>query len=89
MLSSRNAASGINLTIANKIILLEPVYGSFEYRKNIEEQAIGRADRIGQKSPIDVYRFIISEEDMDIIKAKSEEYELIKFIKENELDIYQ
>jgi SNF2 family DNA or RNA helicase len=61
MLSSRNAASGINLTIANKIILLEPVYGSFEYRKNIEEQAIGRADRIGQKSPIDVYRFIIKD----------------------------
>lgn len=61
MLSSRNAASGINLTIANKIILLEPVYGSIEYRKNIEEQAIGRADRIGQKSPIDVYRFIIKD----------------------------
>lgn len=61
MLSSRNAASGINLTIANKIILLEPVYGSSEYRKNIEEQAIGRADRIGQKSPIDVYRFIIQD----------------------------
>ena len=61
MLSSRNAASGINLTMANKIILLEPVYGSSEYRKNIEEQAIGRADRIGQKSPIDVYRFIIKD----------------------------
>lgn len=61
MLSSRNAASGINLTIANKIILLEPVYGTQEYRKNIETQAIGRADRIGQNSPIDVYRFIIKD----------------------------
>lgn len=29
-------------------------------------------------APTNVYRFIISEEDMDIIKAKSEEYELIK-----------
>jgi hypothetical protein len=28
--------------------------------------------------PTDVYRFIISEDDMEIIKAKSEEYELIK-----------
>ncbi|NBO98867.1 MAG: DEAD/DEAH box helicase [Proteobacteria bacterium] len=61
MLSSTHAASGINLTVANKIILLEPVYGTSEYRKDIETQAIGRADRIGQKRPIDVYRFIIKD----------------------------
>lgn len=61
LLSSRNAASGINLTIANKIILLEPIYGNKEYRYNIESQAIGRADRIGQKNPIEVYRFIIKD----------------------------
>lgn len=61
MLSSRNAASGINLTAANKIVLLEPVYGSREYRNNIESQAIGRADRIGQKRPIQVHRFIIKD----------------------------
>lgn len=59
MLSSRNAASGINLTEANNIILLEPVYGSKEYRTSIENQAIGRANRLGQKRPIDVFRFII------------------------------
>lgn len=59
MLSSRNAASGINLTNANKIIFLEPVYGTSEYRQDIEYQAIGRADRIGQKGEITVYRFII------------------------------
>lgn len=59
LLSSRNAASGINLTIANKIILLEPVYGTKEYRYNIESQAIGRADRLGQNRPIEIYRFII------------------------------
>jgi len=61
MLSSRNAASGTNLTIANKIILLEPVYGSKEYRINIENQAIGRSDRIGQNRPIDIYKFIIKD----------------------------
>jgi SNF2 family DNA or RNA helicase len=61
LLSSCNAASGINLTIANKIILLEPIYGSQEYRKDIESQAIGRADRLGQKRPIEIYRFIIKE----------------------------
>lgn len=61
LLSSRNAASGINLTIANKIILLEPIYGAKDYRQNIEEQAIGRADRLGQKRPIYIYRFIIKD----------------------------
>jgi SNF2 family DNA or RNA helicase len=61
LLSSKNAASGINLTAANKIILLEPVYGTHEYRKSIENQAIGRADRIGQKRPIEVIRFIIKD----------------------------
>lgn len=59
MLSSRNAASGINLTNANTIIFLEPVYGTSEYRKDIEYQAIGRADRIGQMNEIKVFRFII------------------------------
>jgi SNF2 family DNA or RNA helicase len=59
MLSSRNAASGINLTNANTIIFLEPVYGTSEYRKDIEYQAIGRADRIGQTNKIKVFRFII------------------------------
>lgn len=61
MLSSRNAASGINLTIANKIIFLEPIYGNTEYRKNIESQAVGRADRLGQKRPIEIHRFIIQD----------------------------
>lgn len=61
MLSSRNAASGINLTCANKIILLEPIYGTNEYRQNIESQAIGRADRIGQERSIEVYKFIIQD----------------------------
>jgi len=61
LLSSRNAASGINLTEANKIILLEPIYGSKEYRYDIESQAVGRADRLGQKRPIDIHRFIIKD----------------------------
>lgn len=61
MLSSRNCASGINLTNASSIILLEPVYGSRGYRKNIEEQSIGRSDRIGQNKEINIFRFIIKD----------------------------
>ena len=61
LLSSRNAASGINLTKANNIIFIEPVYGSAEYRKNIENQAIGRCVRIGNSQSINVIRFIIKD----------------------------
>jgi SNF2 family DNA or RNA helicase len=82
MLSSRNAASGINLIVANKIILLEPVYGNKEYRVNIENQAIGRSDRIGQNKPIEVYKFIIKdtiEEDIINNNVKEDDIPHINF----------
>jgi len=59
MLSSESAASGTNLTKASEVILLDPVYGSYEFRKNTEGQAVGRAHRIGQKNIVKVTRFII------------------------------
>jgi SNF2 family DNA or RNA helicase len=60
-LSSENCASGINLTAANKIIFIEPVYGNKQRRIDIENQAIGRSSRLGQKRPIEVIRFIIKD----------------------------
>lgn len=59
MLSSESAASGTNLTKAKNVILLDPVYGTYEYRRNTEWQAIGRAYRMGQTSQVNVVRFII------------------------------
>lgn len=59
MLSSESAASGANLTKAEQVILIDPVYGSYEYRKDIEHQATGRAHRLGQKNVLKVIRFII------------------------------
>ena len=59
MLSSESAASGTNLTKAKQVILLDPVYGTYEYRKNTEWQAIGRAHRMGQTREVDVVRFVI------------------------------
>lgn len=61
MLSSESAASGTNLTKANKVIIVDPVCGPYEYRKNTEGQAIGRAHRMGQKNEVEVLRFIISD----------------------------
>lgn len=61
MLSSKNAASGTNLTKAKRIILLDPVYGSYKFRKATENQAIGRAHRLGQTENIKVLRLIIKD----------------------------
>jgi SNF2 family DNA or RNA helicase len=59
-LSSDNAASGANLTEANKIIFLEPIYGELNYRREVESQAISRSYRIGQKRTVEIIRFIIN-----------------------------
>ncbi len=61
MLSSEKAASGTNLTKASQIILVDPVYGDYKYRRDTENQAIGRAHRLGQKERINVVRFVIKE----------------------------
>jgi SNF2 family DNA or RNA helicase len=61
MLSSESAASGTNLTKATKVILLDPVSGSYEYRRNMEWQAVGRAYRMGQTKPVQIVRFIIKD----------------------------
>jgi hypothetical protein len=59
MLSSESAASGTNLTKATKVILLDPISGTYEYRRNMEWQAVGRAYRLGQSKPVEIVRFII------------------------------
>lgn len=59
MLSSESAASGTNLTKAKNVILIDPVYGTYEHRRNTEWQAIGRAYRMGQTQEVNVVRFIV------------------------------
>lgn len=61
MLSSESAASGTNLTKASQVILLDPVHGSYEYRRNTEWQAVGRAHRMGQTKEVEVVRFIVKD----------------------------
>jgi len=61
-LSSNNAASGSNLTCASVIMFLEPLHEHSKQKcMEIEEQANGRARRLGQKLPVKIYRFIIKD----------------------------
>ena len=59
LLSSDKAASGLNLTEASHIVLLDTLNTDKESSKIIEEQAIGRSVRIGQKKNVHVQRFIM------------------------------
>jgi SNF2 family DNA or RNA helicase len=61
LLSSKNAASGLNLVEASNVILIEPIYGDQMYKENIENQAIGRVSRIGQKKDVTITRFLIKD----------------------------
>lgn len=68
LLSSKHCASGINLTIANKIIMIEPIYGSKEYRENVMSQSIGRADRVGRTRDLEVIKLIIKDTIEDTVE---------------------
>jgi len=59
LLSSDSCSSGSNLTEANNIILLDAVGGNVEHAKAVEEQAVGRAKRLGQTRTVHVHRFVV------------------------------
>jgi SNF2 family DNA or RNA helicase len=61
MLSLKNSASGTNLTQATHIIFIEPVDAPKEEIKLIENQAIGRACRIGQTNTVKIVRILIKD----------------------------
>jgi hypothetical protein len=61
MLSLENAASGINLTEATHVILIDPVAGTKAQAQAIEGQAIGRAHRQGQDHQVTVVRLIVKD----------------------------
>ena len=59
LLSSDKAASGLNLTEANHILLLDTHNAGIIMSDLIEEQAIGRAIRLGQKKNVEIKRFVM------------------------------
>lgn len=68
VLSSDDNASGLNITCASAVIMLQPLKGDYVFRKQIENQIVGRLHRIGQNKEISFIRLIIKnsiESDID------------------------
>ena len=54
LVSLKTAGVGLNLVAANKVFLLDPWWNPA-----VEEQAIERVHRIGQKRTVEIFRFIM------------------------------
>lgn len=90
MLSSDSTAAGTNLTKASQVIFIDPIYGTYEYRKGQEKQAIGRAHRLGQKANLKIVRFIIKdtvEEEIYNINAMEDKKYVSDYMNSNEIVI--
>ncbi|KAF3768671.1 hypothetical protein M406DRAFT_81901 [Cryphonectria parasitica EP155] len=56
LVSIKAGNSGLNLTAANHVIIMDPFFNYF-----VENQAIDRAHRIGQRKPVKVYRILVKD----------------------------
>ena len=56
LMSLKAGGTGINLTAANYVVLLDPWWNPA-----VEDQAADRAHRIGQRNPVTVYRLIAAD----------------------------
>ena len=54
LLSLRSGNAGLTLTCANHIIIMDPFWNPY-----VEDQAMGRAHRIGQEREVHVHRVLI------------------------------
>jgi superfamily II DNA/RNA helicase len=61
LLSAQSKASGANLQCATTVILLDPAGSSAQHGAALEQQAIGRAVRMGQANPVKVVRFCVKD----------------------------
>jgi SNF2 family DNA or RNA helicase len=67
LVSLKAGNSGLNLTCASQVIMMDPFWNPF-----IEEQAIDRAHRIGQRRPVQVHRILVASTVEDRIIALQE-----------------
>ena len=58
MLSTLNSGSGCDLSVAHKVLMLDIVDGPKSFVMDVERQAISRCYRVGQRSDVQIVRFL-------------------------------
>ena len=87
MLSSIHTACGTNLTKANFIMFIDPIYDSLQQRINIETQAIGRSLRIGQIKDVTIIHYFIRNSIEE--EAYEKHYNQINLFNDNQLKLFK
>lgn len=66
LISTKAGGLGLNITGANRVIIFD-----FNFNPTWEEQAVGRAYRLGQKKPVYIYRFLSGGTYEEVVHNKS------------------
>ena len=74
LVSLKAGNSGLNLTAASQVIIFDPFWNPY-----VEEQAIDRAHRIGQRREVNIHRILVKETVEDrILELQEKKRELIE-----------
>ncbi|KAI9041053.1 DEAD/DEAH box helicase [Aspergillus affinis] len=83
LVSLKAGNAGLNLTAASQVIILDPFWNPY-----VEEQAIGRVHRIGQRRPVHVHRILVPDTVEDrILDFQDRKRRLIKNILDDRIDV--
>lgn len=58
--------TSLNLTVANQVHIVEP-----QWNPSVEEQAVARAVRMGQKREVTIYRYVLQNTVEQVSEASS------------------
>ncbi|GAW14445.1 hypothetical protein ANO14919_038480 [Xylariales sp. No.14919] len=74
LLSIATGSVGLTLTVADRVHIVEPQWNPF-----VEEQAIGRAVRMGQDRPVKIYKYITKNSvEQNIVTLQKRKNQLVK-----------
>ncbi|KAL2272438.1 hypothetical protein FJTKL_06561 [Diaporthe vaccinii] len=75
LMTVETGAVGLNLTVANQVHIVEP-----QWNPSVEEQAVARAVRMGQKREVTIYRYVLQNTvEQNIVKLQEKKRNLAKY----------
>ncbi|KAH6873890.1 SNF2 family N-terminal domain-containing protein [Thelonectria olida] len=82
LMSIETGAVGLNLTAANRVHIIEP-----QWNPSVEEQAVARALRMGQKKEVTIFRYIVKGTvEQNIVNLQKKKKNLARFTFDVDVD---